>query len=73
MDDPKIYQQTWEDVTGTSVVLSSKLAQMAAGTDRYMVFVDGVHQDIDFTLSGSTLTFDWSLNGNSVHLKVFKP
>jgi len=46
---------------------------MAAGSNRYMVFVDGVHQDIDFILSGSTLTFNWSLDNNNVHLKVFKP
>lgn len=73
VDNPKIYQQSWDNVTGTSVTLSSKLAQMAAGSNRYMVFVDGVHQDIDFILSGSTLTFNWSLDNNNVHLKVFKP
>ena len=73
VDSPKVFVQNWQDVNGTTVTLSSKLTTLVQGSDRIMLFVDGVYQIEGYSISGSTITFNWTLDNNSVHIKVFKP
>jgi hypothetical protein len=68
-----VFVQNWQDVNGTTVTLSSKLTTLVQGSDRIMLFVDGVYQIEGYSISGSTITFNWTLDNNSVHIKVFKP
>lgn len=73
VDDPKVFATTFEAVEGYTITLPTFIAQMATGTNRIMVFVDGIHEDIGWVISGNTLTFDWELTGNSVLIRIFKP
>ena len=72
VDSPRVYNQNFENVQGATVTLSSKIAQMAQGNTRVMVFVDGIFQLSGYSISGSILTFNWTLDNNNVHIKVFK-